>query len=438
MSSLNILLARAASSVPYPTAAQRKILERLKKLQARLDEDVLRVAVLGQFKRGKSTLLNAFLGVPVMPTGIIPVTAIPTFITAGAQTGARITFKGSKEPLLTSVEAEIPSILERYISEAQNPHNRLDVETVDLEVPSEFLDHGIMLIDTPGVGSTFHHNTQAAEAVLTECDVGVFVLSADPPITEVEVDYLGKVQDLIPKIFFALNKIDLLDSRERIIAERFLANVLKDQPGITQPVRIFCVSAKRGLQAKQDGDAQVLAASGVEHLEQVLAGELAREKRAIVFTTGRLRSICLVGELLFQSELEHKALLMPEEDLKQKAGTFESSVARFESERQALSDFLSVDRKRLLKELDAETDRLWKKAQKEVRHLVSQISARPFDDKDARGQIETALSQYFETALSQSVGLFRAKLREGLLVHQRAARHATAENAVKSAPCGAR
>ena len=51
-------------------------------------------AVLGQFKRGKSTLLNALLGVPLLPTGVTPVTAIPTFIKAGTKTTARITFKG--------------------------------------------------------------------------------------------------------------------------------------------------------------------------------------------------------------------------------------------------------------------------------------------------------------------------------------------------------
>jgi ribosome biogenesis GTPase A len=121
--------------------------------------------VLGQFKRGKSTLLNALLGAPVLPTGVTPVTAIPTFIKAGPKAAARITFQDGKEPLLTSVEGEIPGILERYISEVKNPHNRLNVESAEIEVRSEFLDHGIVLIDTPGVGSTFVHNTRAAEAV---------------------------------------------------------------------------------------------------------------------------------------------------------------------------------------------------------------------------------------------------------------------------------
>ncbi len=83
MASLDTLLARAMSSVPRPTAAQQELLVRLSRLRTRLDEGLLRVAVLGQFKRGKSTLLNALLGVPLLPTGVTPVTAIPTFIKAG-------------------------------------------------------------------------------------------------------------------------------------------------------------------------------------------------------------------------------------------------------------------------------------------------------------------------------------------------------------------
>lgn len=233
-----------------------------------------------------------------------------------------------------------------------------------------------------------------------------------------ELSYLSKVQELIQKIFFALNKVDLLDIRERSMAERFLAGVLKEQAGIAQPFRIFSISAKQGLQAKLHRDSQALAASGVEHLEQVLSGELAREKREIVFATGRLRSISHVGELLFQSKLEHKALLMPEEDLKQKADTFESSVARFESERCASSDFILVDRALLLKELDAETDRLWKEAQSELHQILSRIAGLRFDEAEARNQIAVELSRYFEKAFREFVEMFRAKLSERLAVHQ--------------------
>ena len=86
MTSLTELLTRAISSVPHPSEAQGEILKRLSALQSRFDEGLLRVAVLGQFKRGKSTLLNALLGARVLPTGVTPVTALPTFISAGKST----------------------------------------------------------------------------------------------------------------------------------------------------------------------------------------------------------------------------------------------------------------------------------------------------------------------------------------------------------------
>ena len=415
MASLAELLTRTISSVPHPSEAQAEILERLSALRWRFEEGLLRVAVLGQFKRGKSTLLNALLGARVLPTGVTPVTALPTFISAGESTRLRIAFRGGKEPPLTAVAADIPAVLERYVSETQNPHNRFGVESVAVEVRSDFLDEGIELIDTPGVGSTFLHNTRAAEAVLSECDAALFVLSVDPPITEAEVSYLDKVRKLIPSVFFVLNKIDLLDAAERGVAERFLAGVLAERRPTEPSDRIFALSAKQGLRAKLANDAVSLAASGLPRLERLLAGELARDKRAILLATGRLRLTSLVSELLFQSELERKALLTPEEELKRKAATFEASVANFEAERRRLSDLLSIDCKRMLRELDAETDRVWAGARGELRQIVADGSV---ERKSARERMTAALSRYFEQALRDCVGVFRAKLDERVSVHR--------------------
>lgn len=418
MTSLGTLIIRAASSISDPSSTQAEIISKLISLQTRLQEGVLRVAVLGQFKRGKSTLLNALLGAPLLPAGVIPVTAIPTFIGSGTQPRARISFTSGEEVLQICGQGDIMRALDRYISEEQNPHNRLNVEKVEIEFPSDFLKHGIVMIDTPGVGSTFLHNTRTAEAVLSECDAALFVISADPPITEVEVNYLRDVQKLVPKIFFVLNKKDLLDANERKAAERFLVDVLKQQPGFGQRVALFSVSGKAGLQAKQDNDSCALAESGIHRLEEVLAEELAREKREIVFKAGRLRAISLVSQLRFQSELERRALLMPQEELRNKARIFEESVARFESERQALSDFVSIDRNHLLKELDEEIELLWKKAQTETREILEAIAVERVRAKAASDRLAAALSQRFEQAFPQFVAEFRRKLNERLAVHR--------------------
>ena len=371
-SSLGALLAEAAASLPDPTPAQRDILAKLAGTEARIVEGRLRVAVLGQFKRGKSTLLNALLGTPLLPTGITPVTAIPTFIRLARIPNIRVEFETAREPFEYGDELNFPSILARYVSEAENPDNRAKAQRVEIALNSARLSGSIILVDTPGVGSTFVHNTRTAEAVLTDCDVGVFVVSADPPITAVELGYLDSVRKLIPKIFFVLNKVDLLDDEEQRIAKAFLARVLAEKLASQTPERIFAVSAKEGLLAKQRGDTRAIASSGIADLEQALAHDLASEKHAIVFATGRLRAMSLVAELLYHGELEHKALLMPEQDLKHRIAEFEQSVSRFEAERQNLSDYLSIDRRRLLTEVNEMTDQVWNEARAQFAHVAAQ------------------------------------------------------------------
>jgi len=418
MASPSELLTRAAAAIPHPSPAQQQILDRLRELQTRFDERLLRVAVIGQFKRGKSTLLNALLGAPLLPTGVTPVTALPTFIGAGRQDRVRIAFSDGKPSIETVDTAAIPEVLERHISEAQNPRNRLAVENIAIEVRSDFLETGIVLIDTPGVGSTFLHNTRAAEAFLTQCDAALFVLSADPPITETEVNYLDKVEELVPKIFFILNKIDLLEAAEKNDAERFLADVLAARHPHAPPDRIFALSARRAFQAKAANGGGGLEASGLPKLEQALSGELAQEKRAILLATGRMRLISLVSELLFQTEIECKALLTPEKDLKRKAATFETSAVQIEADRQRMSDQLSLDRKRLLRELEAETDRVWNGAKGELRQTIFAVSDMPAGAQETRDKITATLGAYFEQALRDSVSLFQTQLDALVRVHR--------------------
>jgi GTPase Era involved in 16S rRNA processing len=417
-SPLSLLLTKAEASLPDPTPTQRELLAKLEGVQTRIEEGRLRVAVLGQFKRGKSTLLNALLGTPLLPTGITPVTAIPTFIRAANSPSIRVEFDDAREPFHSRDEFDFPNILGRYVSEAENPANRAKVRRVEIAVNSTSLSDSVILVDTPGVGSTFVHNTRTAEAVLTDCDVGVFVVSADPPITEVELGYLDSVRSLIPKIFFVLNKVDLLDDEERPVAKAFLAKVLAENLGSQTPERIFAVSAKQGLLAKQSRDASALAASGLAELEQALARDLANEKRAIVFAAGRTRAISLAAELLYHSELEHKALLMPEQDLKHKIADFEQSVSRFEAERQNLSDYISVDRRRLLTEINEMTDQVWNEARARFTDIAALETRGPFDERQAREHIGKALEQYFEAASRQTTDKARTELVARLASHQ--------------------
>ena len=111
------VLAPAKTSTADPSPAEQAILAKLDEALVRTEEGRLRVAMLGQFKRGKSTLLNALLGVPLLPTGITPVTAIPTYVHVASAPSLRIEFEGSRKPLESLDAVEFPAILTQYVAE---------------------------------------------------------------------------------------------------------------------------------------------------------------------------------------------------------------------------------------------------------------------------------------------------------------------------------
>src|SRR5439155_2659360 len=90
------ILTDAVACVASPSASQAKILTRLDSLRERLTTERFQLAVLGQFKRGKTTVLNALLGQSVLPIGVVPVTAIPTFLEAGATLRICVTYLSGK------------------------------------------------------------------------------------------------------------------------------------------------------------------------------------------------------------------------------------------------------------------------------------------------------------------------------------------------------
>ena len=120
--------------------------EKLLSLKGKLAANQLHLAVLGQMKRGKSSFINALLGAEILPTGVLPVTAVITEIKYGSVTCVTI--------LRTTGQREEVGLgtLPSYITEAGNPGNKRQVVSVEITYPSPFLESGIILIDTPGIG----------------------------------------------------------------------------------------------------------------------------------------------------------------------------------------------------------------------------------------------------------------------------------------------
>jgi GTP-binding protein EngB required for normal cell division len=244
-------LDRVAAALRDPAVGNAS-LARLELLRERLRHSRLHLAVLGQFKRGKSTFINALLGAPLLPIAVVPLTAVPIFISWSSSAFVRVRFSDNRLPQeLSADDSEaIREFLFRFVAEEANPENRLSVDRVDLLYPAPILADSTVLIDTPGVGSTLRHNTEAALRVLPECDAVLFVVSTDPPITEAELDYLRRIESKAAKILFVLNKVDYLRSGERPRMAEFLHDVLQKNGLWPRDGTIFSVSARDGLEAR--------------------------------------------------------------------------------------------------------------------------------------------------------------------------------------------
>lgn len=419
---LTDLLTEAAACVVSPSASQAKLLERLDGLRQRLAADRFQLAVLGQFKRGKSTLLNALLGADVLPTGVIPVTTIPTFLQAAPTPRLRVTFTAGR---VEESDAEGPAALRErltvFVTEGANPCNKLGIARVEVFLPSELLARGVVLIDTPGVGSTFHHNTAAADAVLPECDAALFVVSPDPPITEVEVQFLVRIRQTVARLIVVLNKIDTLEPEEGATLVAFLRRVLAEQAGLDGATPIFCLSGRRALRARVSGDADALDASGLAELEVHLTQFLAHEKQATLRAAVARKASALVDDLQVETELHLKALRLPLADLEQRMAAFDEAVSRFEAERRTAADLLAGDRVRAFEELEADAERLRIQGRTALEAELDQALAGGADAEQARAALAGIIVHFFETALAEITAKVGKRLAATLHAHQRRA-----------------
>ena len=160
------------------------------------------VGVIGQFKRGKTSLVNAWLGQDLLPVGVLPTTGVVTRLRRGDRPRALVRFLDGREREVGLAEVAT------YVSEATNPDNERGVRELALEVVTSTLPEWAELVDTPGIGSTHSHATQSAVAYLPWIDLGMFVLSPEPPLTEDERAYLMQAREYAAKLIVVLTKSD--------------------------------------------------------------------------------------------------------------------------------------------------------------------------------------------------------------------------------------
>ncbi|WP_161783046.1 dynamin family protein [Pontibacillus yanchengensis] len=241
-------------------------LEKLKELQTDIINDYFTFVIVGEFKHGKSTFVNALLGEDTLPTDITPTTAAIHSIFYGNQNYYQVVKpNGEIETKNLSYES-----LQSYTAEANfNPN---DVKYLKLFKPAPLLKNRVTLVDTPGVNDLNEHRVDITNQFIPRADAIVFLLDITSPLKQSEVTFL---KDTILKygtdrIIFVANFVDRIEDDEEL--EDTLDYLKRRLCSITEMVNpiIYTVSSKEALKAKITGDNALLETSGLPSIEAQL------------------------------------------------------------------------------------------------------------------------------------------------------------------------
>jgi hypothetical protein len=304
-----------------------------RELSARADECIeliktnrYNVAVMGEFKRGKSTLINALLGSPVLPADIEPTTATVNRITYGDEPRAVAKFKDGGEK-----EVGIGK-LANYVSmkTSDSKKRAASIREVVVEYPTPICRDHIDIIDTPGLNDD--EMTGITVGLIDNVDAVIVPLSARKPFSETERDFVCRLISSkgINDIIFVVTRLDELDEDEYVyedymqyVSKRIRTETIKELEerrsgeavlakahSLLDKLEICGISARDALKAYTGNDPQKLKKSRFEEFVKVLNRSVASSvtlKNAIEKTVGNIERIISEFEPQNSKRLKHFA-----------------------------------------------------------------------------------------------------------------------------------
>ncbi len=282
--------------------------ERLTRLRAQIGNPGVQIVVVGEFKQGKSSLINALVNAGVCPVDDDIATAVPTVISYGETTRAKATVVSREEPDATPhvIPIELDQV-PSYASELGTTDPNIIVKGVEVQLPRKLLARGMSLVDTPGVGGLGSAHATAALGALSVANAAVFVSDSSQEFTRTEIDFLAQAADLCPQVVCLQTKIDFYPAWRKVleINKGHLHNAGYD-------LKIIPVSSLLRTEAVRRNDKELNAESGFADLVRTLSNDIVGRADLLLRNRACEDLVGVCDQLATQFDAELSALNDPE------------------------------------------------------------------------------------------------------------------------------
>ncbi|HKA68247.1 MAG TPA: dynamin family protein [Actinomycetes bacterium] len=331
------ILSRAAGIVDLGLRASEAygrpdLAGRLTATRKTLADPAIHIVVAGDFKQGKSSLVNSLLGVTVCPVDDDIATALPTYLRYGPEFKAELLHEGDP-PRRDPIDV---ADIRKHVVEHAGPQgataNGDRPAGVIVQVPRKILATGLVIVDTPGVGGLNSAHAAASLTAISMADAVLFVTDASQELTSSEFEFLRRAREMCDTVVCVLTKSDFYPSWRTI--RDLDAQHLKGLPG----VNVVAVSSVLRALAVRANDSALNAESGFAELVQFVSGRVTggAAQRLAVSAAADVLAVC--DQLIAQFETERTVLVDPSrgqqviDDLtavKAKVESLRSSAARW-------------------------------------------------------------------------------------------------------------
>lgn len=298
-------LIRTAISFAQQTK-QKEYISLLEDAARLVDEGKFIVVVCGEFRRGKSSLLNAFLNEmqEFFPVDISVTTNLVTTITYAQKEKITVVIgeaDSDKETMKSITRAEI----RKYVTEKDNPRNVLEARLMDIETPNPQLKQGLTLVDTPGIGALYAQHTNITYAFIPNADAIIFVSDTVKPLSEIDLKFIKeRILPYTQDIIFVLTKKDQVKDYQVMLEDnRKKLAVTLERPA--DQITIIPVSSLAKRDYLKSHDAEDLEESNFPLLESTLWQFVGANRGRIVLAKALTTLSRVVSEMRRPLQVEY-------------------------------------------------------------------------------------------------------------------------------------